>query len=428
MLKNKTLACLLALALPSVALAAGKTVASNDLGFKTTMEAAEAPAMPAMEKIASKTEAKDWTIMVFINGKNNLEKYGYMDVNEMEMVGSTGDKNVVVELGVPAGSKRMLIVKDNDTKNITSPAVQTIAKADMGDYKHLADFVKWAKATYPAKHYMLTVWNHGAGWLKGKQSKGISYDDETRNHISTPQLAQALSMAGGVDVYTSDACLMQMAEVVAELAPYAKYVVGSEETEGGDGYTYNTLLTGLPSDPKEVALHVAKTANAYYSADATQSVVDTSKVEKLPAALDSWTETVMSNLSTGTVKNLARQTKSYAYADNKDLVDFIARANAAMTASFQEEIAALAARNDDASAREIAKLERQQENIVKAGDKLTEFITTELVIGNFCSSNMKGSNGLAIYIPSYSTDKNYSELQWAKASKWADFLKWMQAK
>jgi len=173
---------------------------------------------------------------------------------------------------------------------------------------------------------------------------------------------------------------------------------------------------------------VAKTANAYYSADATQSVVDTSKVEKLPAALDSWTETVMSNLSTGTVKNLARQTKSYAYADNKDLVDFIARANTAMTASFQEEIAALAARNDDASAREIAKLERQQENIVKAGDKLTEFITTELVIGNFCSSNMKGSNGLAIYIPSYNTDKNYSELQWAKASKWADFLKWMQAK
>ncbi|NLO91015.1 MAG: hypothetical protein GX410_03345 [Elusimicrobia bacterium] len=427
MLKNKTLALVLALALPSTALAAGKAV-SNDLGFKTTMEAAEAPAMPAMEKIASKNTVKDWTIMVFINGKNNLEKYGYMDVNEMEMVGSTDDKNVVVELGVPSGSKRMLIVKDNDRQNITSPAVQTIAKADMGDYKHLADFVKWAKATYPAKHYMLTVWNHGAGWLKSKQSKGISYDDETRNHISTPQLAQALAMVGGVDVYTSDACLMQMAEVVTELAPYAKYVVGSEETEGGDGYTYNTMLTDLPSDPKEVALHVAKTANAYYSSDATQSVVDTSKVEKLPAALDAWTETVMTNLSTGAVKNIARQTKSYAYADNKDLVDFVTRANGAMTSAYEAQIAELSARNDDASTREIAKLEGQIKNITKAGDKLVQFLTSELVIGNFTSSNMKGSNGLAIYIPNYSTDKNYAELQWAQNSKWADFLKWMQAR
>jgi len=427
MLKNKTLALVLALALPSTALAAGKAV-SNDLGFKTTMEAADAPAMPAMEKIANKNTVKDWTIMVFVNGKNNLEKYGYMDVNEMEMVGSTDDKNVVVELGVPSGSKRMLIIKDNDKQNITSPAVVTIPKADMGDYKHLADFVKWAKETYPAKHYMLTVWNHGAGWLKSKQTKGISYDDETRNHISTPQLAQALAMSGGVDVYTSDACLMQMAEVVTEIAPYAKYVVGSEETEGGDGYTYNTLLTDLPSDPKEVALHVAKTANAFYSSDATQSVVDTSKVEKLPAALDSWTETVMSNLSTGTVKNIARQTKSYAYADNKDLVDFVTRANGAMTAAYEAEIAELSARNDDASAREIAKLEGQIKNITKAGDKLIQFLTTELVIGNFASSNMKGSNGLAIYIPNYSTDKNYAELQWAQNSKWADFLKWMQAR
>ncbi|MCK5582742.1 MAG: hypothetical protein KAI33_03075, partial [Elusimicrobiales bacterium] len=27
---------------------------------------------------------KEWTIMVFVNAKNNLEKYGLKDVNEME--------------------------------------------------------------------------------------------------------------------------------------------------------------------------------------------------------------------------------------------------------------------------------------------------------------------------------------------------------
>jgi len=62
----------------------------------------KAEGLPSAEVIeASRKPAKpskEWTIMVFINGKNNLEQYGLKDVNEMEMVGSGDKVNVVVEL------------------------------------------------------------------------------------------------------------------------------------------------------------------------------------------------------------------------------------------------------------------------------------------------------------------------------------------
>ncbi|HOX22685.1 MAG TPA: clostripain-related cysteine peptidase, partial [Elusimicrobiales bacterium] len=308
----------------------------------------------------------------------------------------------------------------------------------MGDYKHLIDFVKWSKANYPAKNYMLIVWNHGAGWLKNAKNKGISYDDETNNHITTVQLGQALAEVGGVDIYASDACLMQMAEVVAELAPYAKYIVGSEESEGGDGYNYATFLDNLPSDPKFVAIQCAKMADAGYSRDSTQSVIDTSKMEDFPAKVDAWVGTVMANLSTTTVKNLARQTQSYAYSDNKDMGDFVQKLNAAIAGAYEEEIAALRAPTKEGEEDslgekirkqfEIAKKQSQLKRITKAGDKFLEYMTTQLVISNFTSENMKKSTGLAVYIPNYGMNKDYESLQWAQGTQWPAFLKWLNAK
>ncbi|MCG2725936.1 MAG: clostripain-related cysteine peptidase, partial [Elusimicrobia bacterium] len=143
--------------------------------------------------------SKEWTIMVYVNAKNDLEKFGMKDINEMEMIGSSDKINVVVELGRMdgfdssegdwTGSKRYLIRKDGNTGAITSPVLADLGKVDMGDWKHLVDFGKWAKAKYPAKKYMLIVWNHGSGWKKSSKSlvdKGLSYDFETNNHFTTP--------------------------------------------------------------------------------------------------------------------------------------------------------------------------------------------------------------------------------------------------
>ena len=187
--------------------------------------------------------------------------------------------------------------KDNDLNKVTSPVVEDLGKIDMGDYKNVAAFGNWAKARYPAKKYMLIVWDHGSGWLK--RGKGIALDDEYKDvygsphHINTPQMGLMLKEMGGVDVYASDACLMQMAEVVYELKNYTKYIVGSEEIEAGDGYTYDLFLGPVVKNPKMTPEQLGQAAVDGYSdhyqlskEGSTQSLIKSAAIPGLRIAVN----------------------------------------------------------------------------------------------------------------------------------------------
>lgn len=365
-----------------------------------------------------------WTIMVFINAKNNLEQFGLKDVNEMEMVGSNEKVNVVVELGRMrgfssaegdwTGSRRYLVQKDENPNLITSPILQNDAKADMGDWNRLVDFGKWAKTNYPAQHYMLVVWNHGAGWVKRPGAKGISYDDETGNHMSTPQLAQAIKAIGGVDVYGSDACLMQMASVDYEIKDSVTYIVGSEETEPGDGYTYDLMLNQINASslsPFAVGKAVVNAYSDHYASirqSSTQSLVKAASMGKFVELLNAFVDAVMASNDKAGVKAARTQTSAYAYADNKDLHHFVAN---------------LLATTKD-------------ENVKATGAALNTFITRSLVVHNRTNTFASGwdtkdyskSMGMAIYFPNYGYNADYNSLQFGSASKWPAFIQWVNGK
>ncbi len=369
---------------------------------------------------------KEWTVMVFINAKNNLEKYGLKDMNEMEMIGSGDKYNVVVELARINGfdtsdgdwktSRRYLVQKDNEPAKVTSPVVQELPSVDMGDYKHLVDFVKWSKANYPARKYMLIVWNHGAGWIKTplrSPVKGISYDDQTGNHITTPQLGQALKEAGGVDVYGSDACLMQMAEVVYELKDHAKYIVGSEETEPGDGYTYNTFLAPLAAKQDMGPAELAKvTVDAYsdhyqqIGEGSTQSYIRTSALASYLDASNAFAFAITQAGDKEVAKQAMSQAQSYAYPENKDVYHFA-------------QLVAGATQNADVKAK---------------AEALMANIKTKVVAHNRTNNSEGGwwgptlyddSHGIAAYLPGTAAPAHYADLQWAQYSNWDEFIAWL---
>jgi len=378
-------------------------------------------------KPADPKAPKEWTVMVFINAKNNLERFGLKDMNEMEMIGSSSKVNIVVELGRMdgfdasdgdwKGTRRFLIAKDNDTSKISSIPVEDLGKVDMGDYNSLTAFGKWAKEKYPAKKYMMIVWNHGSGWTKGGPdllTKGISYDDETGHHINTPQLGLALKAMGKLDVYGSDACLMQMAEVVYEIKDSVDYIVGSEETEPGDGYTYDTLLAPLIARPAMSAAELAKLAvDAYsdhYESQATgytQSYLKSSAIAQLLTLTNEFSYAI----TVAGEKDLAKSARdaaiSFAVEENKDLHHF---ASLVIAGTKDAEVKA-------------------------KGQALMTFITSTLV-QHHRSKNDPGSwwsgpkdfsttRGLAIYIPSGSVAGGYADLQWAKYSNWDEFMLWL---
>lgn len=301
--------------------------------------------------LAAPAQMKEWTMLVFLNGHNNLDSFGALNINQMEQVGSSQDLNILVqwasERSHPNATKRLYIKKDNDTGKVTSPIIQEMGKVDMGDYRSVVDFVTWAVAHYPAKHYFIDVWDHGSGWHRTQLNRAhasgslapmdISFDDATGNKITTAQLGVAMAESAkaighNVDLYASDACLMSMVEVAQEMAGHVDVYAGSEEVEPGAGWPYAEFLKRWAASPKVSAAEVSKIlADEYvksYTGGSWQvnfSAFDMSKIGAVITsvkALGAQLQT-LDKAARQKVVGAASKAISFEYSDYVDLGDFV---------------------------------------------------------------------------------------------------------
>jgi len=376
-------------------------------------QADNAPAMPE----------KEWTIMVFVNGKNNLEGDGLADINEMEKVGSTAGFNVIVELGQFSNDKmaRYYITKDNKPDKITSRVLGSAASIDMGDPASVKDFTLWAERRFPAKKYMLILWDHGGGWLKGNpveaprgDAKGISDDWITKHNIDTPQLGRLfkdIEAAGGrVDLLAMDACLMQMVEVAYELKDTkVSHIAASEEIEPGSGYPYNKWLAPLALKPSigagQLATIVAgeylkENPNGFQGKGLTYSVVEVAKVPRLAVKMDALAKAAIAAGDKAPVLRARAEATRYTYADNKDLRRF---SQLLMQYSKSAEVKAAAA--------EVERLIGEGGPVVFSGTSANK---TTL------------SYGIAAYVPENANGiRGYDELKLSADTSWDEFVNWL---
>jgi len=366
----------------------------------------------AFAKSQEKAKAQ-WTFIVFLNGDNNLDPFGEKDIVEMKKVGSTADVNVIVLQDRVDKPAQKLLINKGSVKVLETPV-----EVDMGDYKELVKFVKWAHENYPAEKYLVDIWNHGAGWKKSKAEKvfkGISYDDQSGNHITTPQLGEAMKQIKAIighnlDVLGMDACLMQMMEVGYEVKDTVNYIAASEETEPGDGWPYDLVLEPLVKNPAmsaaDLSILTAQAYQKYYASnkreDTTQSAVDCSKFDAVCEKLDAFANAMTAKLGDAKVKAgikaAASKVQVYAYDDNCDLVHFCQLVNANV----------------------------KDEAINKAANELIAVVVSapsKIVLANSITGpgGVKNSNGLAIYLPKTSVASNYKNIALGKTA-WASFI------
>ncbi len=202
----------------------------------------------------------EWTIMVYADADDDvLEQDIWFDVNEMELVGSNSQMNIVVQLDRAEGSfsgdgdwtetRRLYISQDSDLNAITSPIIENIGEADMGNPQTLVDFLTWTIQKYPAKKYALIMSDHGAGWTYGWT------DQASGSGMRTAEITEAVervqqSMGGQkFEIIGFDACLMGMIEVYGQLYPYSNYMVASEEVIPSQGWAYAAWLYQLAQNP-----------------------------------------------------------------------------------------------------------------------------------------------------------------------------------
>lgn len=358
--------------------------------------------------VSAETAKKAWTFMVFLNSDNNLDSYGVDDMKEMVKGGGSNEfRNIVCLIDREHGPATLNYIKPTGAE-----LVNNMGELDMGDYKELVRFVTETAKAFPAEHYAVILWNHGSGWkdINGEIIKGISYDDSSHNHITTAQLTTALKeietkLGQKVDLLGFDACLMQMLEVAYAVKDHVGYLVGSEETEPGEGWCYDDIGKAWKKgmNPSQLAaLIVEKYAESYNggsagSSSATQSALDCTKIDSLVDAINGLCKTVIAGNFVGEFKNALGSVQKFYYKTNIDLGHFV----------------------------QLTGKTIKDEAFKTAADKLEKALDEVVVANGLSGHTTKKATGLAIYFPisSYSFSADYKNLAFAQESMWEQMVK-----
>ncbi len=276
----------------------------------------------ANPRSGSTAAVKEWTYLVYMNSDNNLYDFAFLNMMQMEKVGSSDQVNIVVQMDPEPRNMpttRYFVKRNPNAQQgkITSQVVDQIGETNMGDPKTLTDFLKWGAQNYPAKHYAVGIWNHGGGWV------GVSYDDNPNAHLTTPQVRQALEgftaylnqtqrgfrSSRKVDLVNFDACLMSTLEVAYELKDVADYLVASQYNEPGEGENYTTYLGPLVQKPTMTPRELAEIMVYQYvkvynnEQDINYAAVDLNRLNAFTQAFNSAIETVIKSPLQSKIRN-----------------------------------------------------------------------------------------------------------------------------
>ncbi|MCX5789899.1 MAG: clostripain-related cysteine peptidase [Elusimicrobia bacterium] len=434
----------------------------DSMGFSDVSSIkADAPAVPTpvgFRVPSAPSSPKKWTVMLYMNGKNNVEPFALRDMNRLETAGSSGEVNVVVELGRSGqagdgdatwkGVRRYLVAKDADTSKISSPVVMEVPKADMGDWREAAGFVRWAKTNYPAQRTLLIIWDHGWGWIDPKKetksggfsTASISHDFDTGNYIRTEDLPNVFKGGGKVNVYASMACFMQMAEVAWEVKDYADVIVGSEEMIQAPSFNFEDFLAALERDPgagaEQAGVFLVDTFKDMYSRPDIAAGLAQSKYGVQLSA-------IRSRELPGLVQRLDQWAAVVKAVDDRKAVLAAKQGVLRMevgdeTTDPMKRISFYGDLSNFVELLDKSVTDRASEAIKSRGAAVTAFIADRLVIRNvFVGKDRTGkdysnAHGLSIEIPGEPGNlvdyvNKYSDLPFAKASSWASFVTYLDS-
>ncbi len=391
-------------------------------GSVTVTASVDALGLTANASVGVQTVTREWTILVFMNAANNLEPDSVDDMNEMEQLGSTSDVNIVVQWKRIAGydstngdwktTRRYYVTRDSDPETVNSNLLVDMGTGvDMGSPNTLRDFLQWGVRSFPARKYMVVLWNHGAGWRAYRDrlnllARGVSYDDNTGNHIRIWELPLALSAGVKWDIIAFDASLMQMLEVAYEIRHLGDYIVGSEESPPAPGYPYHRILAPVIANPaisaRDLAAQIVTQTINYYNPDSTdnitQSALDASQIENVAQRVDTLAQVLLTvapgnGIAVATARDNAQAYAEYTY---KDLWDYTEQLRARLPGSPE---------------------------LADAINGVQNALSQAVIAEAHSNRRVNRSHGLSIYVPTPGGfETRYGLLAFARATHWDEWL------
>ncbi len=416
---------------------------------------------------STKTRAtKPYTLLVYIAADNDLRSFASRNIQQMSEIGSNPNLNIAIHLDIRISAnqkvtRRYFITEKNKiiTTNTGDPKTQCM---DSGDEQTILSAIEWAVENYPAENYMIIFWNHGSGivdpikrhiinptslftfnpethmfdldrsigfleLIEGPEKKhsqrGICWDDTTHNYLTNQKLRTVLETACTNILHKKfefigfDACLMSMIEVADNIAPYANFMVASEEVELGAGWNYKTsLMPFLASIPesKTFARHLVKTYEQTYTNitnDFTLSALDLSLIIELKDNINNIAQLLLQCIKEQQNNSVTKAIKISALPQNcthfeePSYVDLYDLYN-----NIDKNVSLFKIKNNT--------LIRQLQQTINQGKSIIQ----RIVIAYTTGKNLARARGISIYFPTYSIHPSYRETLFAKTTTWLTLL------
>lgn len=410
--------------------------------------AVSTPATPQVEEKQTETAAQDtvsvgsgekegaikphkkWLFFNYIAGDCNLTKYQLDNIDQQEMVGSDENTHIVafVDSGPSvnlaklngekwSGARTLYVNKDTEKRNLNSEVIENHGdKVDMSDWKVLRDNLVKAIDRFPADHVALIFNDHGGGLV------GAMSDDHDGDFMSVPDLAKGIMEAQKItgkkiDIIGMDACLMAETEVAYQFRNAGDIYLASEESEGGPGWNYDSMLGGktmkdaishvqesmqnkIDVSPKEFAKIVVDINEQHNNYIPTFSATDLSKMEAVKDSVANLADAIINTKDKATVKQAITESEHYGgySAPYKDLRDL-----------------------HHLSRKLIAK--SSDPEIKKACEEVQKSLGQAVFANETDPNKYPESKGLSIYAPTFGKmGYNYGDMEFAKDTRWKEAM------
>lgn len=371
---------------------------------------------------------KEWTVMVYMAGNNNLSEDMVTTLQSLKVVGDKNDCkiNILARFNssyppVPTGYYEFSARNADKTLFECKLKDEQVYEQSHGS---ISDFVSWAKKNYAAKQYILILSGHGDGF----QGKTLLYDNVPFGSNTPGKLREELekctrSLGEQFAVLGFDSCAMNMLELCYEFKDSAKYLISSQGLVPMSGYSYERPLEWLLENNNtaldveiacKFATEFAKT-NYNYSLGGRSVEISVCKLDetvRLKHATDSLARDFLSILKTEEYSEdttefvqdqfrtliLAAHWKAqtYFYEQNVDLADFcnLLRRSCDQLRKNITEISGEFSKNT----KRMALLESLDRVITKC--EVVESACAELVVKNsFVGPEYQFSRGVSVFFP-----------------------------
>ena len=304
-MKKKLLSMLLVLAMSlSLAACGGGEEAPAAPESMPPAASAPAPSAPAGDELSDGS----WAVYWYLCGSDLETNYGCATTDLMEMMEIQLPENVNVVIqtgGADVWQNDLMDASKIQRWLYNSEGLQLLEEQEttnMGDAQTLYEFLYFANENFPADKVAVTFWNHGGGSVSGAAFDEIhSLDslDLGEMYAAFDAVWPANAANPALELVGFDTCLMATVDVAAVFQNFAKYLVGSEEVEPGNGWLYSGWLGELAANPAMEGddLGIA-ICNTYYEGceavgtqdQTTLSVTDLTKLTPLLEAYESFGE------------------------------------------------------------------------------------------------------------------------------------------